>query len=92
MICPDEERIGALVAGELSVEEADALDEHLLSCEECWRAVQEDRAGRLAADLLREAAPPGLADRVVAAIELGSNQQETIVHAVPATTPPTAPT
>lgn len=76
MTCPDEERLGALVAGELSANEAAALDEHLLACEECWRAVQEDRSGRLAVHRLREAAPPGLADRVAAVIALGAGQKE----------------
>lgn len=88
MTCPDEERLGALVAGELSAGEAAALDEHLLACEECWRAVQEGRGGRLAVDRLREAAPPGLADRIVAAIELDIRQQETNVHAFSATATP----
>lgn len=85
MTCPDDERLGALVAGELSASEAAALDEHLLSCEECWRAVQEDRRGRLAVDLLREAGPPGLADRVAAVIGLGTDQQETLVGLEPDT-------
>jgi anti-sigma factor RsiW len=74
--CPEERRLVALVAGELTVEQARALDEHLLSCETCWQAVQEDRAGRLAVDQLRDAPPPGLSDRITAAIELASAQAQ----------------
>lgn len=45
------------------------MDEHLLVCERCWRTVREDRAGRQAAQVLRQPAPPGLADRVAFAVE-----------------------
>jgi hypothetical protein len=40
--------------------------------EHCWRAVREDRAGRHAAGLLRQPAPPGLADRVAFAVEVAA--------------------
>ena len=76
MTCPEEHRLVALVAGELTVEQARALDQHLLSCETCWQAVQEDRAGRLAVDQLRDAPPPGLSDRITAAIELAAAQAQ----------------
>lgn len=76
MTCPEEGRLVALLAGELTVEQGRALDQHLLSCETCWQAVQEDRAGRLAADQLREPAPPGLSDRITAAIELAAAQAQ----------------
>jgi len=62
--------LGAFLAGELSSADARRWDEHLLACEQCWRAVREDRAGRQAAQLLRQPAPPGLADRVAFAVEL----------------------
>jgi hypothetical protein len=65
-----EERLIVFLAGELSAEEEREFDEHLLECESCWRAVQADRMGRLAAEQLREPAPPGLADRISLAISL----------------------
>jgi anti-sigma factor RsiW len=60
----------AFLAGELGPAEARRWDEHLLECERCWRAVREDRAGRQMAELLRQPAPAGLADRVRFAVEL----------------------
>ncbi len=69
MTC-SEELVAALLAGELEPEERSALDTHLLGCAACWQAVQEDRAGRLAVEQLRDPAPPGLADRVRLAVEL----------------------
>ena len=62
--------LAAFLAGELDPAEARRWDEHLLECDRCWRAVREDRAGRQAAQLLREPAPPGLADRVAFAVEV----------------------
>jgi hypothetical protein len=62
--------LGAFLAGEMDAAQASRWDEHLLECEQCWRAVREDRAGRQAAGLLRQPAPPGLADRVAFAVEL----------------------
>lgn len=64
--------LAAFLAGDLSPADARAWDEHLLACERCWRAVREDRAGRQAAQLLREPPPPGLADRVRFAVELAA--------------------
>jgi len=64
--------LGAFLAGELSSADARRWDEHLLACEQCWRAVREDRAGRQAAQLLRQPAPPGLADRVAFAVEVAA--------------------
>src|SRR5215471_8024688 len=62
----------AYVAGKLDRAQARRWDEHLLECERCWRAVREDRAGREAAQLLRQPAPAGLADRVRFAVELAA--------------------
>ena len=62
----------AFLAGELDRAEARRWDEHLLECEQCWRAVQQDRDGRRAAELLRQPAPPGLADRVAFAVEVAA--------------------
>jgi hypothetical protein len=52
--------------------EARRWDGHLLECEACWRAVREDRAGRQAAQVLRQPAPAGLADRVAFAVEMAA--------------------
>src|SRR5436309_1991551 len=60
----DHRLLAGFLAGELGPADARRWDEHLLECEQCWRAVREDRAGRQAAELLREPAPAGLADRV----------------------------
>jgi anti-sigma factor RsiW len=64
--------LAAFLAGELDAAEARRWDEHLLECEACWRAVREDRAGRQAAQVLRQPAPPGLADRVTFAVEMAA--------------------
>src|SRR6266496_3927732 len=64
--------LAAFLAGELNPADARRWDEHLLECEKCWRAVREDRAGRQAAQLLRQPAPPGLADRVAFAVEVAA--------------------
>jgi anti-sigma factor RsiW len=64
--------LAAFLAGDLDPAEARRWDEHLLECERCWRAVREDRAGRQAAQVLRQPAPPGLADRVVFAVEVAA--------------------
>lgn len=69
MTC-DEGRLVAFLDGQLSEADEAAFDEHLLTCEACWGAVRADREGREALDRLRLAAPPGLADRVTAAIRL----------------------
>jgi len=64
--------LAAFLAGELDPAGARRWDEHLLVCERCWRAVREDRAGRQAAQVLRQPAPPGLADRVAFAVEMAA--------------------
>src|SRR5262249_58127194 len=64
--------LAGFLAGELDPVDARRWDEHLLECERCWRAVREDRAGRRAAQLLRQPAPPGLADRVAFAVEVAA--------------------
>lgn len=64
--------LAAFLAGDLDPAEAQRWDEHLLDCEACWRAVREDRAGRQVAQVLRQPAPPGLADRVAFAVEVAA--------------------
>src|SRR5260370_27283746 len=65
----DHRLLAAFLAGELDPAAARRWDAHLLECEQCWRAVREDRTGRQAARLLRRPAPPELADRVAFAVE-----------------------
>lgn len=64
--------LAAFLAGDLDPVDAQRWDEHLLRCEQCWRAVREDRAGQQAAQELRQPAPPGLADRVAFAVEMAA--------------------
>jgi hypothetical protein len=64
--------LAAFLAGDMDLAAARRWDEHLLECERCWRAVREDRAGRQAAELLRQPAPAGLSDRVRFAVELAA--------------------
>ena len=71
MTCP-EERLVAFLAGQLSSEEERRFDEHLLACEQCWAAVQADRADRLALEQLRQPAPAGLQGRVAASVALAA--------------------
>ncbi len=73
MSCP-EERLVAFLAGELSAEEERRFDEHLLGCEQCWRAVQADRTARLALEQLRQPAPAGLQGRVAASVALAATE------------------
>ncbi len=64
--------LAAFLVGELNPADARRWDEHLLECEHCWRTVREDRAGRQAAQLLRQAPPSGLGERVAFAVELAA--------------------
>src|SRR5487761_1741157 len=68
----DHRLLGAFLAGDLDPAAARRWDAHLLECEQCWRAVRGDRAGRPAAQLLRQPTPPGLADRVAFAVEVAA--------------------
>ncbi len=71
MTCP-EERLVRYLGGEMAVEEERAFEQHLLSCETCWRAVRADRAAREALAVLDVAAPDGLEARVKAAVRSAS--------------------
>jgi len=71
MTCP-EQPVVAFLSGELSEEEERRFDDHLLACEPCWRAVQADRAARLALERLREPAPVGLQGRITLSVALAS--------------------
>jgi Putative zinc-finger len=89
----DETRIAAFLNGELSDADEQSFDEHLVDCESCWSAVQEDRAGRLAVERLQIPAPLGLADRVAASINLAGKRPDgegpTPVRPVPRSPDPT---
>jgi hypothetical protein len=69
----DHRLLAGFLAGDLGQADARRWDEHLLACEQCWRAVREDRAGRQAAALLRQPAPADLADRVEFAVEVAAD-------------------
>jgi Putative zinc-finger len=79
MTC-SEDRLVAFLAGDLSKDEARQFDEHLLTCEACWRSVQDDRAARLALSHLREPAPDGLADRIALLVEISSDRQPEVAR------------
>jgi hypothetical protein len=61
--------------GSLDPAARDAFDAHLLSCNDCWSAVQQDRRGRQAAESLREVAPPALRDRIRITMEIATHDQ-----------------
>jgi hypothetical protein len=65
--------LASFLAGDLNPAAARQWDEHLLACEQCWRAVRQDRAGRQAVQLLRQPVPPTLADRVALAVEVAAS-------------------
>jgi anti-sigma factor RsiW len=73
MTC-SEDGVIAFLAGELSDEDERRFDEHLIHCEDCWRAVHADRAARFALEKLREPAPAGLQDRVALAVSLAASE------------------
>jgi len=64
--------LSAFLAGDLDLADARRWDEHLLECEQCWRAVREDRDGRLAARLLRQPAPAAMPERIRFAVEVAA--------------------
>lgn len=74
----------AFLSGELPPAEREAFDTHLLECEACWRAVQDDRAGRAALAHLLTPPPPGLAERVTLAVEVAASNEP---PALPVTAP-----
>lgn len=56
--------------GAMGPRAAEQFEGHLLACDECWRAVASDRAGRDVIRAARESAPSTLADRVQLAVSL----------------------
>jgi hypothetical protein len=75
--------LAAFLAGELDSAAARRWDEHLLACEQCWRAVREDRSGRQAAQMLRQPVPPRLADRVALAVEVAATDRTAVQRQAP---------
>ncbi len=73
LTCP-EQRVVDFLAGELSDEDERRFDDHLLVCEQCWRAVRADRVARLALEQLRQPAPAGLQDRVTLSVAIAADE------------------
>jgi anti-sigma factor RsiW len=70
----DPERNAAeYVSGELPTRARRWFERHVLDCDDCWREVLLGRFGRRVADDAREPVPPGLRDRVRAAISLSGD-------------------
>jgi hypothetical protein len=63
-----ERNAAAYVTGTMTPEERERFEEHLLTCETCWREVSLDRQGRTLAESAREAAPAELREGVRAAV------------------------
>jgi hypothetical protein len=69
----DPERAAAeYVPGEQRRRARRRFEEHLLSCEECWREVSLGREGRRLAESTRELAPPHIRDDVRGTIQLAA--------------------
>ena len=68
--------LDAFLAGDLGSADARRFDEHLLDCEACWKAVRANRVGRLAAQVLRQPAPPSLTDSVAFEVEVAASVRQ----------------
>lgn len=64
----DDAGLAEFLDGDIDAAEAAAWDEHLLSCDDCWTALDQARRGGEVASSLREAAPVELRERVAAAV------------------------
>lgn len=62
----DDAGLAAFLEGDVDAADAAEWDDHLLSCDECWSALDEARRGREMASSLRESAPAALRERVSA--------------------------
>lgn len=67
----DDAGLAAFLDGDVDETEAAAWDDHLLSCDDCWNALDEARRGQELASSLREAAPAVLRARIVTAVGAG---------------------
>jgi anti-sigma factor RsiW len=68
-----ERNAAAYVSGELTARARRWFERHILECDDCWREVLLGRFGRRVAEDAREPVPPGLRDRVRAAIALSAD-------------------
>jgi hypothetical protein len=59
-----ESRAAAYVNGNLRPKAGRRFEQHLLTCDECWREVELEREGRRIAERARELAPASLRDQV----------------------------
>ena len=70
----DPERNAAeYVSGELPARVRQWFERHIFDCDDCWREVLLGRFGRRVAEDARESVPPGLRDRVRAAVSLSAD-------------------
>jgi Putative zinc-finger len=58
----------AYLGGAMSPLRRQSFEAHLLGCEDCWQEVRLARRGRRLAEEAREITPPGLRDRIRAAV------------------------
>jgi anti-sigma factor RsiW len=72
----DEPTLIAFLEGELEPANAAAFDVHLMDCDACWAAVQEDRHGRLLVESLRETVSWSVRDRVRMSVELAAKRRD----------------
>jgi anti-sigma factor RsiW len=86
--CPRSERLPGLLNDHLPQQEAAALRAHLATCQACQ--ADEARLRRLVDTLRRMpplSAPPGLRERVLAAVEAGDRRRQTVDERGAAPTP-----
>jgi hypothetical protein len=65
----DPKRAAYYLTGQMSRRRRRTFEEHMLSCEECWREVEAARRGRALAESGKEVAPQFLRERVRASME-----------------------
>jgi len=69
-----ERRTAAYLAGELSPDEWQRFEDHLLECDDCWAEVDAGRRGLRAVETLRELAPPHLRSAIRQEITSASSE------------------
>ena len=67
----DDTTIGTYLAGELALEQREAFETHLLTCDRCWAEIDAGRRGRALAEQAREPAPEPLREQLLAALAAG---------------------
>ena len=58
----------AYLGGAMRPSRRQSFEAHLLGCDDCWQEVRLARQGRRLAEEAREIAPPGLRERIRAAV------------------------